>query len=72
VFEWRRSPLTGSRFEIRWLSGRGKTLTFFVIPVFSVAFIEKSCDVCGNGWIQLPIEFFGDRGCLCLSGIVCR
>jgi hypothetical protein len=35
VFEWHRSPLTGSRCEIRWLSGRGKTLTFCVIPVFS-------------------------------------
>jgi hypothetical protein len=53
VFEWHRSPLTGSRCEIRWLGGRGKTLTFSVIPAFSVAVTEKSCDACGIGGYNL-------------------
>jgi hypothetical protein len=42
-------PLTGSRWDIRWLSGRGKTPIFCVIPVFSVAVMEKCCDVYGGG-----------------------
>jgi hypothetical protein len=38
-----------SRWYIRWLSGRVKTPTFCVFPVFSVAVMEKSCDACGDG-----------------------
>jgi hypothetical protein len=49
VSEWRRWPLTGSRRDIRWLSGRGKTPTLCVFPVFSVAVMEKCCDACGDG-----------------------
>jgi hypothetical protein len=49
VFEGHRLPLTGSRWDIRWLSGRGKTPTFCVFPVFSVAVMEKCCDACGDG-----------------------
>jgi hypothetical protein len=35
--------------DIRRLSGRGKTPTFCVFPVFSVAVMEKCCDACGDG-----------------------
>jgi hypothetical protein len=42
-------PLTGSRRDIRWVSGREKTPTFCVFPVFSVAVMEKCCDACGDG-----------------------
>jgi hypothetical protein len=49
VFEGHRLPLTGSRWDIRWLSGRGETPTFCVFPVFSVAVMEKRCDACGDG-----------------------
>jgi hypothetical protein len=44
----RRLPLTGSRWDIRWLSGRGMTPTLCVFPVFSVAVMEKCCDACGD------------------------
>jgi hypothetical protein len=37
VSPYRRSSLTGSRWDIRWLSGRGKTPTLCVFRVFSVA-----------------------------------
>jgi hypothetical protein len=49
VFQRHRLPLTGSRWDIRWLSGRGKKPTFCVFPVFSVAVMEKCCDACGDG-----------------------
>jgi hypothetical protein len=41
--------LTGSRLDIRWLSGRGVTTTLCVLPVFSVSVMEKCCDGCGDG-----------------------
>jgi hypothetical protein len=44
-----RLPLTGSRWDIRWVSYGGKTPTFCVFPVFSVAVMEKCCDACGDG-----------------------
>jgi hypothetical protein len=31
------------------MSGRGKTPTFCVFPVFSAAVMEKCCDACGDG-----------------------
>jgi hypothetical protein len=31
------------------MSGGGKTPTFCVFPVFSVAVMEKCCDACGDG-----------------------
>jgi hypothetical protein len=49
VFEWHRMPLTGSRCEKCWLSGRVKKPTCSVIPVFNVAVLEKCCDNCGDG-----------------------
>jgi hypothetical protein len=49
VYRRHRMSLTGSRWDIRWVSGRGKTPTFCVFPVFSVAAMEKCCDACGQG-----------------------
>jgi hypothetical protein len=49
VYRRHRMSLTGSRWDIRWVSGRGKTLTFCAFPVFSVAVMEKCCDACGDG-----------------------
>jgi hypothetical protein len=43
-----RLPLTGNRRDVRWLSGRKKTPTFRVFPVFSVAVMEKGCDACDD------------------------
>jgi hypothetical protein len=48
VIELLRLPLTGSLWDKRWLSGRGKTPTLCVFPVFSVSVIEKFCDACGD------------------------
>jgi hypothetical protein len=48
VYRRHRMSLTGSRWDIRWVSGRGKTPTFCVFPVFSVAVVEKCCDACGH------------------------
>jgi hypothetical protein len=44
-----RLSLTGSRWDIRWLSGRGITTTLCVLLVFSVSVMEKCCDGCGDG-----------------------
>jgi hypothetical protein len=43
-FERHRLPLTGSRWDIRWLIGRRTKPTFCLFPVFSVAVMEKCCD----------------------------
>jgi hypothetical protein len=40
-FEGQRLPLTGCRWDIRWLIGRRTKPTFCVIPVISVAVMEK-------------------------------
>jgi hypothetical protein len=48
VCQRHRLPLTGSRPDIRLVSYSGKTPTFCVFPVFSVAVMEKCCDVCGD------------------------
>ena len=62
VFEEHRLPLTGSRWDIRWVSGGGKTVSFCVFRVFSVAVMEKCCDACGDG------EYYFGWGC---SASVC-
>jgi hypothetical protein len=49
VYQWHRMPLTGTRRDIRVKSYCGKTPTVCVIPVFSVAVMEKCCDACGYG-----------------------
>jgi hypothetical protein len=48
VFQRHRLLLTGSRRDIRWVSYSGRTPTFCVFPVFSVAVMEKCCDACGD------------------------
>jgi hypothetical protein len=53
-----RLSLTGSRWDIRWLSGRGKTPTLCVSPIFRVVVMEKCCDACGDG------EYYFLSGCL--------
>jgi hypothetical protein len=61
VFLWHRLPLTGSRWDIRWLIGRRTKPTFCVFPVFSVAVMEKSCDACGDRRILFPVGIFRRR-----------
>jgi hypothetical protein len=48
-FKRHRLPLTGSRWDIRWLIGRRTKPTFCVFSVLSVAVMEKCCDACGYG-----------------------
>jgi hypothetical protein len=43
-----RLSLTGSRWDILWLSGRGMTPTFCAFSVIGVAVMEKCCDGCGD------------------------
>jgi hypothetical protein len=62
VFEWFRMPWAGSLWDIRWLSGRGITLTLCVFPVVTVAVMEKFCDACGDG------EYYFRSGCLPSKG----
>jgi hypothetical protein len=50
--------MNGSRYDIRWESGGGKTPTFCVFSVFSVAVMEKCWDACGDG------EYYFLSGCL--------
>jgi hypothetical protein len=53
-----RLSLTGSRWDIMWLSGREKTPTLCVIPIFRVVVMEKCCGACGDG------EYYFLSGCL--------
>jgi hypothetical protein len=53
---------TGIRYDIRWLSGRGKTPTLCVFPVFSAALMEECCDACGYG------EYYFRSSCLASEG----
>jgi hypothetical protein len=43
------TAVDGSRWDIRLVSYSGKTPTFCVFRVFSVAVMEKCCDACGDG-----------------------
>jgi hypothetical protein len=56
------TALTGSRRDIPWVSYSGKTPTFCVFPVFSVAVMEKCCDACGDG------EYYFRSGFSALQG----
>jgi hypothetical protein len=58
AFRKYRLPLTGSRCELWWLNGRGKTPTFCVFPVTSVAVMEKCCEDCVDG------EYYFRYSCL--------
>jgi hypothetical protein len=62
VLQRHRMPLTGSRWDIRWLIGRGTTPTFCVFPVFSVAVMEKCCDACGDEEYYFRSAFSASEG----------
>jgi hypothetical protein len=62
VCQRHRMPLTRSRPEIRLVSYSGKTPTFCVFPVFSVAVMEKCCDACGEGEYYFRSKFFDVQG----------
>jgi hypothetical protein len=61
-FERHRMPLTGSRWDIRWLIGRRTKRTFCVFPVFSVAVMEKCCDACRDGEYYFRSGFSASEG----------
>jgi hypothetical protein len=48
IIQKHRLPLTGSRWNIRWVIGRRTNPTFCVFPVFSKAVMEKCFDACGD------------------------
>jgi hypothetical protein len=56
-----RLPLTGSRWDIRWLIGRRTKPTFCVFPVFSVAVMEKCFDACGDVEYSFTVGFLVSR-----------
>jgi hypothetical protein len=62
VLYWHRLPLTGSRWDIRWLIGRRTKPTFYVFPVFSMAVMEKCCDAYGCGEYFFPSSFSVSEG----------
>jgi hypothetical protein len=59
-------PLTGSRWDIRWLIGRGTKPTFCVFfcvfAVFRVAVLEKCCDACGDGEYYFRSDISASEG----------
>jgi hypothetical protein len=59
---WHRLPLTGSRWDIRWLIGRRTKPTFCVFSVFSVAVMEKCCDACFDGEYYFRSGFSASEG----------
>jgi hypothetical protein len=61
-FERHRLPLTGSRWDIRWLIGRRTKPTFCVFPVFSVAVMERGCDACRDGEYYFRSIFSVSKG----------
>jgi hypothetical protein len=50
------------------VSGRGKTPTFCVFPVFSVAVMEKCCDACGDGELLIAVGYLPSEGAYISSG----
>jgi hypothetical protein len=72
VLQGHRLPLTGSRWDIRWLIGRGMKPTSCVLPVLGLAVMEKSCEACDDGNTISGRLFGRAGGCLCFRGIDCR
>jgi hypothetical protein len=72
VFKRNRLSFTGCRLDIRRLSGRGKTTTFCEFRVYTVAVMEKSCDVCGERRIVLLVRCFGVSRCQRFESIDCQ
>jgi hypothetical protein len=62
VFQRHRLPLTGSRWDIRWLIGRRTNPTFCVFPVLSKAVTEKCFDACGDGEYYFRSNFSASEG----------
>jgi hypothetical protein len=61
-FQRHRLPLTGSRWDIRWLIGRRTKPTFCVFSVLNVAVMEKCCDDCGYGEYYFRSGFSASSG----------
>jgi hypothetical protein len=61
-----KAPLAGCRWDMGWLSGRGKTPTFCVLSVLSVVVREKCCDACGDEECYIPLHFSTSERCQCL------
>jgi hypothetical protein len=55
-------PLTGSRYDIRWLIGRRTKPTFCVFSVFGAAVTENCCDACGDGKYYFRSGFSASEG----------
>jgi hypothetical protein len=66
VFQWHRLPLTGCRWDIRWLIGRRTKPTSCVFLVFSKAFMEKCFEACGDVDYYLRSSFSASEGA-CVS-----
>jgi hypothetical protein len=66
VFHGHRLPLTGSRWEIRWLIGRRTKLTlcvfFCVLPSLCMAVMAKCCDACGDEDYHFRSGFSASNG----------
>jgi hypothetical protein len=66
VFQRYRLLLTGGRWEIRFVCCCGKTPTFGVFHVFSVAVMQMCCDACGDGEYYFRSGFSAILG-VCVS-----
>jgi hypothetical protein len=70
VFLFQRVPefyrhrllLTGSRYYKQWLIDRRTKPIFCVIPVFSVAVMERGCDACRDGEYYFRSVFSVSKG----------
>jgi hypothetical protein len=49
-YKGHRLPVTGIRWDLRWMIGRRTKPTFCVFFVFSVAVMEKCCDARREMW----------------------
>jgi hypothetical protein len=61
-FQRHRLPLTGNRWDKRWLIGRRTKPTSCVSSVLNVAVIEKCCDACREGEYYFRSGFPGSKG----------
>jgi hypothetical protein len=63
-------PLTGSRWDLPWLIGRGLKPTSCVLPVLGLAVMEKSCDACGEGKYYFRSAFWVPEGACVLESSI--
>jgi hypothetical protein len=61
-FHGHRLPLTGSRWDIRWLIGRRTKPTFCVFPVLSVAVMGRCCDASRDWEYYFRSAFLASEG----------